>query len=159
MADEDRLLLCVRMSFDKQPFGIRSPNMRIDSSRTMKRPPKQQLGVCSACRGGRSTKSYSADVVECHRLEAFAGYPSGEALLARYNVAQVQVALFRAVEMIVWASDDFKTILRYAKLARLMHSIRLLSDGRYERFDWMVRLRHCVARAVMVYRSQNSCRL
>ena len=72
------------------------------------------------------------DVVECHRLEEFSGYPSGEALLARYNVAQVQVALFRAVEMIVWASDDFKTILRYAKLARLMHSIRLLSDSRYE---------------------------
>src|SRR5205807_5097861 len=73
-----------------------------------------------------------ADVMECHRLAAFAGYPSGEALLARYNVGQVQVALFRAVEMIVWATDDFKTILRYAKLARLMHSIRRLGDGRYE---------------------------
>jgi predicted nuclease of restriction endonuclease-like RecB superfamily len=73
-----------------------------------------------------------ADVIECHRLEAFNGYPSGEALLARYNVAQVQVALFRAVEMIVWATDDFKTILRYAKLARLMHSIRRLGDSRCE---------------------------
>jgi predicted nuclease of restriction endonuclease-like RecB superfamily len=73
-----------------------------------------------------------ADVLECHRLEAFAGYPTGEALLARYNVAQVQVALFRAVEMIVWASDDFKTILRYAKLAGLMHTIRRLGDSRYE---------------------------
>lgn len=77
-----------------------------------------------------------ADIAECHRLEAFAGYPGGEALLARYNVAQVQAALFRAAEMIVWATDDFKTILRYAKLARLMHTIRRLSDGRYEiRFD------------------------
>jgi hypothetical protein len=65
-----------------------------------------------------------ADVPECHRLEAFQGYPSGEALLARYNVAQVQVALFRAVEMVIWASADFKTILRYAKLAGLMHTIR-----------------------------------
>ncbi len=77
-----------------------------------------------------------ADVMECHRLEAFAGYPTGDALLARYNVGQVQVALFRAVEMIVWATDDLKTILRYAKLARLMHTIRRLGDGRYEiRFD------------------------
>jgi predicted nuclease of restriction endonuclease-like RecB superfamily len=77
-----------------------------------------------------------ADVMECHRLEAFAGYPSGEALLARYNVAQVQVALFRAQELIVWATDDFKTILRYAKLARLMHTIRRPGEGRYEiRFD------------------------
>jgi predicted nuclease of restriction endonuclease-like RecB superfamily len=77
-----------------------------------------------------------ADVAECHRLRAFEGYPSGEALLARYNVAQVQVALFRAVEMVVLATDDFKTILRYAKLARLMHTIRRLDEGRYKiRFD------------------------
>jgi uncharacterized protein len=77
-----------------------------------------------------------ADVIECHRLESFAGYADGPALLARYNVAQVQAALFRAVEMSVWATDDLKTILRYAKLARLMHSIRRLGDGRYEiRFD------------------------
>lgn len=73
-----------------------------------------------------------ADVPEFQRLEAFAGYTSPQALLARYNVAQVQVALFRAVELTVWATDDFKTILRYAKLARLMHSIRRLDDGRYE---------------------------
>jgi predicted nuclease of restriction endonuclease-like RecB superfamily len=77
-----------------------------------------------------------ADVAECHRLRTFEGYPGGEALLARYNVAQVQVALFRAVEMVVLATDDFKTILRYAKLARLMHTIRRLGEGRYEiRFD------------------------
>jgi predicted nuclease of restriction endonuclease-like RecB superfamily len=77
-----------------------------------------------------------ADVMECHRLKAFAGYPNGEALLARYNVAQVQAALFRAVEMTVWATDDLKTILRYAKLARLMHTIRRLGESRYElRFD------------------------
>jgi predicted nuclease of restriction endonuclease-like RecB superfamily len=77
-----------------------------------------------------------ADVTECRRLQAFSGYPSAEALLARYNVAQVQVALFRAVEMFVWATDDFKTILRYAKLARLMHTIRRLQENRYEiRFD------------------------
>ncbi len=77
-----------------------------------------------------------ADVIECHRLETFTGYPSGEALLARYNVAQVQAALFRAQELIIWATDDFKTILRYAKLARLMHAVRRVGEGRYElRFD------------------------
>jgi hypothetical protein len=86
-----------------------------------------------------------ADIRECHCLASFAGYPSGEALLARYNVAQVQAALFRARDMTVWATDDLKTIVRYAKLARLMHTIRRLGDGmltaqkgegRYEmRFD------------------------
>ena len=32
----------------------------------------------------------------------FSGYADGPALLARYNVAQVLVALFEAVQMTVW---------------------------------------------------------
>jgi hypothetical protein len=71
-----------------------------------------------------------ADVLECQRLQAFNGFESPEALLARYNVGQVQVALFRAIDMTVSATEDFKTILRYAKLARLMHSIRRCSGDR-----------------------------
>ena len=77
-----------------------------------------------------------ADVFEFHRLARFDGFADGRALLSRYNVAQVQVALFDAVSMTVWAADDFKTILRYAKLAGLMHSITRTSNGRYQlRFD------------------------
>lgn len=77
-----------------------------------------------------------ADISECHRLKEFAGFVDAAALLARYNVAQVQAALFDAVEMTVWARDDFKTILRYAKLARLLHTIRLEgADGYVFRFD------------------------
>lgn len=77
-----------------------------------------------------------ADVIEFHRLMAFEGYPTGAALLARYNVAQVQAAMFDAVSLAIWATEDFKTILRYAKLARLMHAISRLPDGRYHfRFD------------------------
>ncbi len=40
-----------------------------------------------------------ADVIEFHRLAAFEGYPDAPALLARYNVAQVQVALFGATDL------------------------------------------------------------
>jgi predicted nuclease of restriction endonuclease-like RecB superfamily len=87
-----------------------------------------QLGVSWA----EIDQQLFADVMECHRLAGFAGYANGAALLARYNVAQVQVALFRAQEIIVWATDDFKTILRYAKLARLMHAIRRVGESRYE---------------------------
>jgi predicted nuclease of restriction endonuclease-like RecB superfamily len=72
-----------------------------------------------------------ADIIDFHRLESFQGYPTAAALLARYNVAQAQVALFGAISMTVWASQDFKTILRYAKLARLMHTIRRAGQGRY----------------------------
>jgi predicted nuclease of restriction endonuclease-like RecB superfamily len=76
-----------------------------------------------------------ADVPEFHRLEEFEGYADGQALLARYNVAQAQVTLFDAVSMMVWATGDFKTILRYAKLAGLMHTIRRNRDGYEFRFD------------------------
>jgi uncharacterized protein len=72
-----------------------------------------------------------ADVIEFHRLLRFDGYDTPAALLSRYNVAQVQAALYDAASMTVWATEDFKTILRYAKLARLMHSITRLGDGRY----------------------------
>ncbi len=72
-----------------------------------------------------------ADVLAYQRLEAFAGYGDAAALLARYNVAQLQACLYRAQSMIVWASDDFKTIVRYAKLARLLHEIHREAPGRY----------------------------
>lgn len=77
-----------------------------------------------------------ADVMDFHRLVRFDGYPDPRALLSRYNVAQVQAALYGAVSMTVWAREDFKIVLRYAKLARLMHTILRVGDGHYQiRFD------------------------
>ena len=72
-----------------------------------------------------------ADVPEYHKLREFNGYPGARELLSRYNVAQVQAALYRAVDMTLWASRDLKSILRYAKLARLMHTIFHEGQGRY----------------------------
>ena len=63
------------------------------------------------------------DVIEYNRLAAFTGYPSPEALLARYNVAQIQAALFSAVRLTIWARADLKRIVTHAKLARLLLSI------------------------------------
>jgi predicted nuclease of restriction endonuclease-like RecB superfamily len=74
------------------------------------------------------------DLIEFHRLEKFNDFVSPAALLARYNVAQTQVALFDAQKMRVVATDDFKSILRFAKLARLMHTIEREQTGVY-RFD------------------------
>ena len=71
------------------------------------------------------------DVMQFHRLKGFEGYASGDELLARYNVAQTQAVLYDAVSMTVWAKEDFKQILRYAKLARLMHTIQRRPDGGY----------------------------
>lgn len=77
-----------------------------------------------------------ADVIEFQRLETFEGYDSPQALLARYNVAQTQAAMYGAEQLMVWSLQDHKSILRYAKLARLMHSIRREPNGSYcFRFD------------------------
>ena len=73
-----------------------------------------------------------ADVMEYQRLNEFEGYADASAFLSRYNIAQLQAALYRAEIMKIWASDDFKTILRYAKLARLLHEIKRISPSKYE---------------------------
>ena len=70
-----------------------------------------------------------ADVMQFQPLREFIGYPDAGALLSRYNVAQVQAALYRATSMTIEATDDFKTVLRYAKLARLMHEIKRVKGG------------------------------
>ena len=72
-----------------------------------------------------------ADVLDFQRLKAFGGYPDAEALLSRYNVAQLQACLYRCERMAVVATADFKILLRYAKLARLLHEIRRLGPSRY----------------------------
>jgi predicted nuclease of restriction endonuclease-like RecB superfamily len=72
-----------------------------------------------------------ADVLDFQTLKAFAGFPSAEAFLSRYNVAQVQACLYRAERMAVTATRDFQTILRYAKLARLLLEIRRLGPSAY----------------------------
>ncbi|MBN2269103.1 MAG: DUF790 family protein, partial [Sedimentisphaerales bacterium] len=72
-----------------------------------------------------------ADVMAYQRLEKFDGCPGAAALLSRYNVAQLQACLYRAESMTVTATDDLKTIVRYAKLARLLHEITRLGPSKY----------------------------
>lgn len=74
------------------------------------------------------------DVKEFQRLIRFAGFEAPSDLLARYNVAQFQAALYDAVSMTITAGENLKEILRYAKLARLMHTITKLPNGRYQFF-------------------------
>jgi len=72
-----------------------------------------------------------ADVMAFQRLESSQGYPDAVALLSRYNVAQLQACLYAAERMTVTATQDLKTILRYAKLARLLHDIRRAGPSEY----------------------------
>src|SRR5439155_16784412 len=71
------------------------------------------------------------DVIDQQRLLSFQGGEDPPALLARYNVAQVQACLYRAERLTITATSDFKTILRHAKLARLLHEIERRGPSNY----------------------------
>lgn len=67
-----------------------------------------------------------ADVVELQTLRQPPKDLTARALLSRYNVAQLQAALYKATHLQVLAESHFKFILRQAKLAGLMHRIERL---------------------------------
>ena len=72
-----------------------------------------------------------ADVLAFQQLESFPGYADAGAFLSRYNVAQLQAALYRAESMTITATRDLQTIVRYAKLARLLHTIERDAHATY----------------------------
>jgi hypothetical protein len=69
---------------------------------------KEQIAVELARPWGEIERDLYADVMDQHRLERFDGYPDPEALLSRYNVAQVQACLYRAERATVLAREDLK---------------------------------------------------
>ncbi|MDA0658655.1 MAG: DUF790 family protein [Planctomycetota bacterium] len=69
------------------------------------------------------------DVIEFQRLREFQEPESPALLLARYNVAQLQVVLYDAIDMTIRVKNDLKLIVRQAKLTQLMHRIRPYGDG------------------------------
>ncbi len=75
--------------------------------------------------------SLYSDVISCQPLISFEGFPSAEALLSRYNLAQLQACLYQARSMVVRASADFAPIVRYAKLARLLVEARKITSTEY----------------------------
>ena len=71
-----------------------------------------------------------ADYPEYHRLVAFPPDYTTEALRADYDLAQAQALLYSATGVTLEAGRDFKHILRYARLARLLHRVeRLTGEG------------------------------
>jgi hypothetical protein len=54
-----------------------------------------------------------------------------QSLLSRYNLAQLQACLYKATRMSVLASADFATIVRHAKLSRLLVDSTRISDETY----------------------------
>jgi len=72
-----------------------------------------------------------ADYPEFHRLAAFpAGYTAAD-LRADYDLAQAQALLYSAERVTVEARADFKHILQYARLSRLLYRLAPLPGGGY----------------------------
>jgi predicted nuclease of restriction endonuclease-like RecB superfamily len=72
-----------------------------------------------------------ADYPEHHRLSAFPDDLTPEALRDDYDLSQAQALLYDAIRVTVEATGDLKHIVRYARLARLLHRIERLRGGGY----------------------------
>lgn len=116
-----------RLAANRHPL-VKSPDGLFEADETV---VKQEIATEIGKSWLEIEQELFADVIQFHRLKSFAGYNSAQELLARYNVAQTQAVLYDAVSMTIWATEDYKQILRYAKLARLMHAIERKSDGTY----------------------------
>ena len=116
-----------RLASDKHPL-VTTPDRLFESGELA---VKQQIANELGMSWGQIERALFTDVMQFHRLSKFEGYASADELLARYNVAQCQAVLYDAVSMVIWAREDFKAILRYVKLARLMHTIQRRPDGTY----------------------------
>jgi hypothetical protein len=74
-----------------------------------------------------------ADYPEFHRLVAFPSAYTPAALRADYDLAQAQALLYAATRVTVEAPRDFKHILRYARLARLLYQVEPIGGDRRAR--------------------------
>jgi uncharacterized protein len=70
-----------------------------------------------------------ADHPEFHVLRDFPPEYGADTLRAEYDLAQAQALLYSATRVTVDAEQDFKHILRYARLARLLHRLERVGDG------------------------------
>jgi predicted nuclease of restriction endonuclease-like RecB superfamily len=71
------------------------------------------------------------DVIDRQPLRVFEGFASPQALLSRYNLAQVQACLYKAQQMTVHAAADFAAVVRYAKLSGLLVEVSRVSNEEY----------------------------
>ncbi len=116
-----------RRAAERHPLVENADSLFESSERETKAAIAAELGMSWP----EIERSLFSDVIQFHRLASFEADESATSLLAKYNVAQTQAVLYDAVSMTVWADQDFKRITRYAKLARLMHTIERTQSGGY----------------------------
>jgi predicted nuclease of restriction endonuclease-like RecB superfamily len=72
-----------------------------------------------------------ADYPEFHKLVAFPRDYSSEELRRDYDLAQAQALLYDALRIEVEVRGDFKHIVQYARLSRLLHRVERMAAGGY----------------------------
>ena len=72
-----------------------------------------------------------ADYPEFHRLRAFPPDYTAEDVRADYDLGQAQALLYSAVQVAVESRADFKHIVQYAQLSRLLHRVEPRPEGGY----------------------------
>jgi predicted nuclease of restriction endonuclease-like RecB superfamily len=72
-----------------------------------------------------------ADYPEFHRLSAFPSGYDAEALRDDYDLAQAQALLYDAVRVTIEATGDFKHLMQYARLSRLLYRLDRQRAGGY----------------------------
>jgi predicted nuclease of restriction endonuclease-like RecB superfamily len=87
-------------------------------------------GEAPAEHGDRVALLY-ADYPEFHQLQAFPADYSVEDLRADYDLGQAQALLYSALRVTVEARADLAHVVRYARLARLLHRIERMPGGGY----------------------------
>jgi len=108
------------LSSSKEMFGTDEPTARQKVSATLEMPWED------------IEKRFFIDVMEFNTLKSFDGYASPRHLLNRYNIAQAQSLLLFATSMKVTATKNYKQVLRYAKLAKLLFFIRKVGENQLE---------------------------
>lgn len=109
----------------KHPLVVQ-PQTLLDCSETA---VKQEIAESLGESWPEIERRLFSDVFALHRLTAFRGYPSAQALLRRYNEAQLQAVLYDATEMRIVARADYKQIVRAVKLGRLMYTVVRCDPG------------------------------
>jgi predicted nuclease of restriction endonuclease-like RecB superfamily len=71
------------------------------------------------------------DVIDLQPLIGMETVPTPEQLLGGYNLAQLQACLYKSQSMTITATTDFATIVRHAKLCRLLVETRRIAPGKY----------------------------
>jgi hypothetical protein len=84
---------------------------------------------------GELAASLYADLRDCQVISALDTAIGPKELIERYNTALAQAMLFRAVQMVADVYDNYRTLFKYLKLARLMHVITPIDGGYRLRID------------------------